>query len=60
MLFNLEKCHALLFGSKNTKNTYTINRRPLFHVDEEKDLGVLITSSCTPSRQVSSTKTQEG
>ena len=54
MLFNLEKCHVLHFGSKNPKNIYTIDSRPLIHVDEEKDLGVLITSSCTPSRQVNS------
>ena len=54
MLFNLEKCHVLHFGSKTPKNTYTIDSRPLIHVDEEKDLGVLITSSCTPSKLVGS------
>lgn len=52
MLFNLDKCHVLHFGNSNPHNTYTINNHELLHVKEEKDLGVLITSSCTPSRQV--------
>ena len=53
MLFNLDKCHILHFGNNNPQNTYTIDDQPLLHVDEEKDLGVLITSCCTPSRQAS-------
>ena len=53
MLFNLDKCHVLHFGSTNSRNTYTINNHQLLHVDEEKDLGVIISSSCTPRRQVS-------
>ena len=51
MLFNFDKCHVLQFGSTNPRNTYTINGHELLHV-EEKDLGVLINSSDTPSRQV--------
>ena len=53
MLFNLDKCHVLHFGKNNPRYTYPINNHPLLHVAEEKDLGVLITSSCTPSSQVS-------
>ena len=53
MLFNLDKCHVLHFGSTNPRNTYTINGHELLHVNEEKDLGVIISSSCTPSIQVS-------
>ena len=52
MLFNFDKCHVLHFGSTNPRNTYTINGHELLHVEEEKDLGVLINSSATPSRQV--------
>ena len=53
MIFNLEKCHVLHFGTTNPRNSYTINDHPLLHVDEEKDLGIIISSSCTPSKQVS-------
>ena len=53
MLFNLDKCHVLHFGNTNPRKTYTINDHPLLPVDEEKDLGIIINSSCTPSRQVS-------
>ena len=53
MLFNLDKCHVLHFGNSNPRHTYNINNYELKHVDEEKDLGVIIDSSCTPSRQVS-------
>jgi ribonuclease P/MRP protein subunit RPP40 len=54
MLFNLDKCHVLHFGHSNPRKTYTINNHELLHVEEEKDLGVIISSSCcTPSRQVS-------
>ena len=53
MLFNLEKCHVLHFGNTNSHYNYNINGHPLLHVDEEKDLGVIIDSTCTPSKQVS-------
>ena len=53
MLFNLDKCHILHLGNTNPHHTYNINGHPLKQVDEEKDLGVLISSSCTPSKQVS-------
>lgn len=53
MLFNLDKCHILHFGKSNPRHQYNINGHPLLAVDEEKDLGILINSSCTPSKQVS-------
>ena len=53
MLFNLDKCHVLHFGTTNPCNTYTINGHPLLSVEEEKDLGITISSCCTPSKQVS-------
>ena len=53
MLFNLDKCHILHLGNTNPRYDYNINGHPLLHVDEEKDLGVIINSSCTPSKQVS-------
>ena len=53
MLFNLDKCHVLHFGNTNARHDYHINGYPLLHVDKEKDLGVIIDSTCTPSKQVS-------
>ena len=53
MLFNLDKCHILHCGKTNPHHQYYINGHPLLAVEEEKDLGVLITSSCHPSKQVS-------
>ena len=53
MLFNLDKCHILHFGKTNPRYDYNINGYQLHHVDEEKDLGVIIDSTCTPSKQVS-------
>ena len=52
MLFNLDKCHILHFGKSNALHQYFINGHPLLHVASEKDLGVIINESCTPSKQV--------
>ena len=52
MLFNLDKCRVLHFGNTNPHNRYFINNHQLLPVDEEKDLGIIISSSCTPSKQV--------
>ncbi len=53
MLFNLDKCHILHLGNNNAHYDYYLNGYQLLHVDEEKDLGVKIDSTCTPSKQVS-------
>ena len=58
MLFNLDKCHVLHLGNNNLRHEYNINGHKLLAVEEEKDLGVYITSSCTPSRQVSAAATK--
>ena len=52
MLFNLDKCHVLHFGSNNPHHVYNINGHVLSAVGEEKDLGVYISNSCTPSKHV--------
>ena len=53
MLFNLDKCHVLHFGSQNIRHSYFIGGHELTKVSQEKDIGVLVTESCTPSAQVS-------
>ena len=53
MLFNLDKCHILHLGSTNSHHQYYINGHPMLNVEYEKDLGVIMSSSCTPSKQVS-------
>ena len=52
MLFNLDKCHALHFDATNMRHTYSINGHPLSEVEEEKELGVIISSSFYPICQV--------
>ena len=52
MLFNIDKCHILHLGKSNPRFPYHINNTPMKVVEEEKDLGVLIHQSCTPSSQV--------
>ena len=52
MLFNIDKCHILHMGRTNPKFPYFINGSQMKVVDEEKDLGVLIHQSGTPSCQV--------
>ena len=52
MLFNADKCHIIHLGRTNPNYPYFINGSGLAVVDEEKDLGVLIHKSCTPSSQV--------
>ena len=52
MLFNTDKCHILHFGQTNPCHVYSMSGIPLKVVDTEKDLGVLINNSATPSSQV--------
>ena len=58
LLFNFDKCHILHFGENNCCFGYTMNGTPLLCVEEEKDLGVLISNCCTPGNQVSSAATK--
>ena len=42
LIFNAEKCHVLHFGSRNHNFLYHINGTLISPVNEEKDLGVII------------------
>ena len=53
MLFNLDKCHILHLGNTDPCHNYNMNGHPLLDFDEEKDVGVIITSYCAPSKHVS-------
>ena len=51
--FNGEKCKVMSFGARNPKHDYTLDGAKLTHSDQEKDLGVLVTTDLKPSAQVS-------
>lgn len=53
MSFNLDKCKVLHIGSNNVQANYTLNGVQLKSVDEEKDLGVMISKDLKPSKQIS-------
>ena len=52
MLFNVDKYHILHMGRTKSQHPYYINGDQLKVVEEEKDLGILIHQSGTPSSQV--------
>jgi len=51
MLFNVLKCKTMHFGKKNCCHDYQMNGVTLESVEEEKDLGVIITSDLKVSSQ---------
>ena len=51
MFFNTEKCHVVHLGTNNPHYTYTLGSSQLASAEEEKDIGVIITSNMKPSRQ---------
>ena len=51
MRFNIEKCHILHLGHTNPRHIYKMNNVVLETREEEKDLGVLISSSLKVGRQ---------
>ena len=53
MLFNIDKCKVLHIGNNNVQATYTMNGVQLASVEQEKDLGVVISKDLKPSKQVS-------
>ena len=53
MEINKEKCHVLHFGSSNKRMTYMFGGKVLESVDEERDLGVQISSTGKPHSQCS-------
>ena len=53
MFFNIDKCKVLHIGNRNVQANYTMNGKQLAKVEQEKDLGVVISSDLKPSKQCS-------
>ena len=53
MFFNVDKCKVLHIGNRNVQASYTMNGKQLAKVEQEKDLGVVISSDLKPSKQCS-------
>ena len=53
MMFNVQKCKVMHFGSKNPCNEYIMNNLPLEKTHTERDLGVLISDDLKVSGQCS-------
>ena len=51
LAFNVGKCKSLHIGSRNTHHKYQMNGKKLDHIEEEKDLGVLIDEKLDFHRQ---------
>ena len=49
--FNAKKCKKMHMGHNNTGASYHLNNIPLDDTNEEKDLGVVFTNDCKPSKQ---------
>ena len=49
--FNASKCKCMHMGHENPARCYTLNGETIQAVDEEKDLGVYLSSDCKPSLQ---------
>ena len=50
--FNKKKCHLLHFGKKDLQLMYHLNGELIAPVEEEKDLGVVITKDLKPAAQI--------
>ena len=42
MEFHPKKCKVIHYGKRNEKKDYSLNKSPVIHVTEEKDLGILM------------------
>ena len=51
MQFNADKCKIIHFGRRNPEFEYSINGHTLETVEEEKDVGVMISCDLKPSKQ---------
>jgi len=51
MLFNLDKCKVVHFGKSNNKCQYTLGGKLLEEVNEEHDLGVIVSADLKVSSQ---------
>ena len=52
MLFNEAKCKCLHIGHTNQNNVYTIGDHNIEETIEERDLGVFITKTLSPSNHI--------
>ena len=50
--FNKKKCHVLHYGKKNWKHMYHLNGALITPVEEEKDLGVVISGDLKPHKNI--------
>ena len=53
MSFNVDKCKVLHIGNRNVHANYTMNGIQLAKVEQEKDLGVIISNDLKPRKQCS-------
>ena len=51
MAFNTAKCKVMHVGRENSKAAYTMQGQTLTVTEEERDIGVLVTSDLKPTRQ---------
>ena len=51
MPFNLDKCKVMHIGNKNVNSKYELLGKEIESCQQEKDLGVIITSDLKPSKQ---------
>ena len=51
MAFNVQKCKIMHVGRSNPRHEYTMLGHVLSTTEEEKDLGVLVTSNLKPAKQ---------
>ena len=54
MRFNVDKCKVMHFGRNNQQFDYKLDRKTLQTVQEEKDLGIIISQDLKPSPVLSS------
>ena len=52
--FNVEKCKIMHIGKDKNPQPYYMNERPLNHIKEEKDLGVVVDNRLKCHTQVAS------
>ena len=51
MAFNIEKCKVMHIGRNNTNSQYSMGGKVLAEVEEEKDLGVIVSKDVKVSKQ---------
>ena len=49
MKFNVQKCNILHYGLRNPNHQYSMNGVPLTAVEQEKDIGVILSNNMKPS-----------